>query len=666
MSKVKKVNLSKSKAGPLPPNNVLTAGDEKLGSWLPIKMIPVFLGIITFILYANTLGGDFVMDDAIVITQNQYTEQGIKGLPGIWGKDTFFGFFKVEGKDQLVQGGRYRPLSLTMFAIEKEFFGSSPFMHHLIGILVYFLCCWLIFIWLRDILTDRFQLQLAILIAFFASLIFLVHPVHTEVVANIKGRDEVLAMLFGLLAGIFGNKALKEKKMSFAFIAGFSFLLALFSKENAIVFLILIPLAQWFFYNFKVSKIIAANWPLILFLGIYLIIRFSVLGLPKSGFASTELMNNPFLEFVNNTYVPVAWTTKLATACLALFKYLGLLIFPYPLTHDYYPHTFLLASFGTPGALLGMLVYLAMLIWSLIKLKEKNTIAYGILFYIIALFPMSNLAVTVGTLMSERFLFIPSLGFCLIISYLLIKYLSKKKINNSTYTFLILLFLLPGIWTVARNRVWKNNYIIFHNDIKYSPNSAKLNNSVGGITMDSALHVQDTAVKRQMLEEAEKYLEKAIALHPTYTDAYLLLGNTRFYAGKFDAAISAYGSLSKMDTTNKDAKKNLAIAYREKGKFAGERQGNLALALENLNISYGLNPNDAETLRLLGVAHGVQGKIPEAITYFEKARGINPNDANTLFDLGNAYLQTGQVSKGQQLRAEAVKINPELQARLNQ
>ena len=279
---------------------------------------------------------------------------------------------------------------------------------------------------------------------------------------------------------------------------------------------------------------------------------------------------------------------------------------------------------------------------------------------------MSNIVVTVGTLMSERFLFIPSVGFCLIAGYLLSRYVPRWKLSAGVNTLLIVLLLLPGIWTMARNRVWQNNYTIFRTDIKYSPNSAKLNNSAGGVTMDSAIHVQDTVLRRQMFEEASIYLKRAVELHPKYQDALVLLGNSLFYQGKFDEAIKSYEIAVQLDTSNVAKRKNLAMAYREKGKFAGERKGDLATALENLHKSYRINPDDAETLRLLGVAHGIQGKVAEAITYFEKARAINPTDANLLFDLGNAYMQTGETEKGQQLRSEAVKIDPKLQSRLVQ
>jgi hypothetical protein len=89
------------------------------------------------LLYLNTLTHEFTQDDAIVIYDNMYTTKGISGIKGLFTKDTFFGFFKEEGKAKLVSGGRYRPLTPAMFALEYQIVGKNPFLGHLINILLY-------------------------------------------------------------------------------------------------------------------------------------------------------------------------------------------------------------------------------------------------------------------------------------------------------------------------------------------------------------------------------------------------------------------------------------------------------------------------------------------------------------------------------------------------
>jgi len=661
--------MSKSKKDkPVPakvsPKVSVAISEPRLGGWLSIRWIPWFLGIIAFLYYANSLGGEFVMDDAIVISSNQYTKQGIAGIPGIFKHDTFFGFFKKEGKANLVEGGRYRPLSLAMFAVEYQFFDGSPFMFHLIGVLLYAVCCILLFTWLRNLFKARFDENAATMIAFFAALLFVIHPVHTEVIANIKGRDEVLTLLFSLLAAISLDYADKQQSIKWYLSAAIAFMLALFSKENAIVFIVLIPLARFIFYGITLRQ--AAKDVMLLIAGTvpYFVLRFAILGLPHGGTQINELMNNPFLIWVGNHYEPASFMMKMATICVTFTDYLRLLVFPHPLTHDYYPLQIPLTTFANPKAILGLVLYGAGTVWSIWQIKKRNIIAFGILFYLIALFPMSNIPLPVGTLMSERFLFIPSIGFCLIIAYLISKYWLHLKFTSGMNTLLIIGILAFGIKTILRNPVWKSNYSIFLNDIKYSPNSAKLNNSVGGITIDSAVHVTDSLDRRSMLQFAETHLRKAIELHPTYSIDHVLLGNDLYYQGKYLSAIEMYTKAMQLDTTLPTLKNNIAMAYRDNGKHAGEKLGNTQLAIENLLKSYAINPNDAETLRLLGVANGYLNRPKEAIKYFELARAKTPKDANLIFDLGTAYIIAGDAKKGAELQAEAIKIDPKLQSRL--
>ena len=110
---------------------------------------------LAFGLYANTLGHGFTLDDGIVITDNMFTKQGIEGIPGLLSKDTFFGFFKVEGKDQLVSGGRYRPLTPVLFAFVYQIVGNKPFLFHLLTVLLFAGTCVLLYHTLRLMLRPR-------------------------------------------------------------------------------------------------------------------------------------------------------------------------------------------------------------------------------------------------------------------------------------------------------------------------------------------------------------------------------------------------------------------------------------------------------------------------------------------------------------------------------
>src|ERR1017187_8512399 len=104
---------------------------------------------IAMVVYGNSIFNNYALDDAMVITENAFTQKGISGIKDILTADTFFGFFKENTNN--VAGGRYRPLSLVTFALEYQFFGLSPHFSHFINILLFGLCGIGIFIFIKKI-----------------------------------------------------------------------------------------------------------------------------------------------------------------------------------------------------------------------------------------------------------------------------------------------------------------------------------------------------------------------------------------------------------------------------------------------------------------------------------------------------------------------------------
>lgn len=663
MASVKKFNKSNPPVTPVP--NDGSAGPLRFGGMIPVRFLVYIIGGLALAYYINSLGGGFVMDDAIVIIDNQYTLKGISGWPGIFENDTFYGFFREVGKDHLVAGGRYRPLSLALFALEGQVFGFNPGVFHFFNVLYFAFSCMLLFNLMRKLLTQRFNKETVLIISFFTALIFTIHPIHTEVVANIKGRDEILCCLFGLLSTYFMWMGVRDNKIGRSILSGVFIFLSLLSKENGIVFLALAPLAVWFFStDKKIKNIIIHVLPMLIFTLIYLGIRQSVLGTPANTGPIMELMNNPFLVWQVNGYLPVETGQKLATISVTLLKYLVLMIFPHPLTSDYYPKQIAITSWSDIKAILGLLTYLTMIIVCLIRFRKKELPVYGLIFFLIALFPMSNLLFPVGTLMSERFLFIPGIGISIVLAWFISKYLVRNNLFSRVNLLIGAIILLLGIKTIARNNDWKDNFTLFTTDVKVSSNSAKMRNSAGGVLVDSASKIKDPVLKNQMLDEAQSHLMKAVEIHPSYSNAYLLLGNAQAYKEDFAAAAVNYELALKYNPNFMDAKINLALAWREVGKAAGEKEGNLVKALELLKKSLALNPKDPETNRLLGVAVGISGKPQEALNYFLKAHNASPDNAFYMFDLGSAYANVGNTEKANYYHAEAIKRDPSLQQRL--
>lgn len=626
--------------------------------WLKSALVQkILLFVVTLLLYGNTLTHEFTQDDAIVIYDNMFTSQGIEGIPGILKNDTFFGFFKVEGKDQLVTGGRYRPFTLVMFAIERELFGEKPLAGHLINVLMFSLLVVLIFQTINTLLAKFPGVKNAGLIAFIAALLFAVHPVHTEVVANIKGRDEIMSMLFSMLTFYLVLRHADKGRIGYLLLAAISFFFGLLSKENTITFVLIIPLALFLFRSAKAAWKIPMLLSILLPTIIFLIIRTSILGFDL-GSQSMELMNNPFLKMVNGQYIDFNFGEKMATILFTLGKYLQLLVFPHPLTHDYYPRHIDIMHFTNWQVILSLLMY-AGLIWIAIRYFRKNkVISFGILFYLITLSIVSNIVFPIGTNMSERFIFMPSAGFALLVAYFFEKWFNRQKILVLIPSLLI--FFAISAKTIARNTVWKDDFTLFTTDVKTSGNSAKVLNAAGGSLIDQATNEKNNYLKTKYLEEATVYLTKALEIHPTYQNAYLLLGNAYYYQKKYEKAIEVFSQLTRIAPDFEQGKQNLAVSYREAGKYFGEEKGDLASSLKYLEIAIQMEPDDYETNRLYGIANALSGNLKVALKHFQKSIELDPQNAGAYVNLGNTYFNMGDAASGQAAHKKALELDPKI------
>lgn len=619
-----------------------------------------------FLLYANTLTHEFVLDDAIVITDNMYTQQGINGIGGILSKDTFFGFFKVEGKETLVSGGRYRPMTLVLFAILNQV-SKGPFLFHLFTVLLFAFTCVVLYRTLLLLLTPPggadhnapFWVRSAPLIAWLATALFAAHPIHTEVVANIKGCDEILTLLGSLSALYFTLKAWDSRASKYAVMAGVSFFIACLSKENAAAYVVLIPLALWFFRSHTPGgpSILQSSVPVIVAFIAFFVLRGSILHW-RFGGEPMELMNNPFLKLEGNQWVKFSPAERFATISYTLWRYVQLLFVPHPLTHDYYPRQIGIMTFGDPFVLLSLALYAFLGFWAIRGAQRRDPAAYGILLYLLPLGIVSNLIFPIGTNMGERFAFMPSVGFCFLIALYLGKWAqSQKTLIFGIFALTILLFSGK---TFIRNFAWKSNENLFMTDAAVSVNSAKLQNACGGVLFDRATKEKNPEKQQILCQQAMPHLDQAIKIYPNYKDAYISRGGAHYVLREFLDAVADYRRAVQLAPDDPKLKTYLALALRDCGRYYGEQQNDFSNAVKCFNESWQINPKDPETARLMGVAYGMQGNHPVAIEWFTKATEVAPGDAGFLWDLSLAYSASGNLAKGEELRQQALKIDPQI------
>ena len=661
----KKAGAKKQQPSPTPKNEtpVLKNIPEFI---LNRRLQGLFFFALGFILYANTLGHDFVLDDAIVISDNMFTQKGVEGISGILKHDTFFGFFKVEGKEALVSGGRYRPLSLILFAVTYDLAGSGPFAFHLLTVLLYALTCLVVYRTLSVLFEKNLGAEMAAVMAWVAALIFTVHPVHTEVVANIKGSDEIITLLGSMGALWMMLKAVDTKKYSWAIWGGVVFFLACMAKENAATFVVVIPLALWFFrpelFGNKASGggLLRYTLPVVFGFLAFFLLRVSILGW-SFGTTPMELMNNPFLKIENNIWVRADFTEKLGIVLYTTARYIQLLIFPHPLTHDYYPRHIPFVGLGNALSLLSLVVHIGLLWYAIKGIKKRDPIRFGILYYMLTLSIVSNLIFPIGTNMGERFLFMPSVGFGIVAAGLLLKYAGSARQAVIIAGVISALFALK---TVSRNPVWKDNETLFFADIETSENSAKLQNACAGSLFDKAKAMDPGEAQNALFQRAITHATKAIEVYPTYKDAHVIRGGSNVYLKNYDQAVADYRTAQRIAPGDPLMGNYLSLALREAGQYYGEQKKDLVKSVELLTEAWSLNQTDAGIARLLGVANGVQSKTTEALKWFKKAAELLPEDASIQFDLGTSYYLAGQPAEGRKAHDRAVELDPSYKERV--
>ena len=581
--------------------------------------------VIAVVIYSNTLWNNYAIDDAIVLTENHFTKQGFGGIKDLMTHDAFVGFFGQRGSS-LIQGGRYRPLSLVTFAIEYQFWGLHAGYSHAVNVLLFALLGLLVLYLLQLIQgapsNDAFYLQWP----FIATLLFIVHPIHTEAVANIKGRDELLAMLFSVGALIFALRYVTTHRLADIGLGVVAFFLALLSKENAITFLGIVPLCYYFFFKPVAKDYMIAVGSFLVAGVIFLLIRghYAPTGILQE---SSEVLNNPFaLATTEQRY---------ATIVATFILYLRLLVYPFRLTHDYYYNEIPYVTFSSGLTILSVVITLAIIAYALVLLRKKHVAAFGILFYFITFSIVSNLVFTVGILMNERFLFMPSLGFCIAIGYGAYALYKNNYVSRDVFTIgVTVVCLILASKSFSRNFAWKDNFTLLKTDVKTSTNSSKAHTTYGGLLIEEADKTKDSVLVKSLLQESMRELQMALTIYPKNGDAWLLLGNATY---KFNHDVSAAIG----DYTN---------AFQCKGASGFDAIYNIGvlqldnkmplLAARNLKKANDLRPGQFKCIYNLGDAYAKSNLPDSAIAWFQVAKSLEPSNAITYHAIGITYCRS--------------------------
>ncbi len=643
--------LKQQKQQATKPKHTAKPVQQSLGG-LPL-ISGLVLSAIAFLLYANTLNHGYVLDDFSVIRENNVVMQGSSAISTIFKTSYRYGYMNLED-------GLYRPLSLAMFALEWEISPDNPSLHHWINVLLYALTAFGMFQVLRMLLSG-FTIALPLL----ATLLFVVHPLHTEVVANIKSRDEILSLLFTLLSLGFLIKADEKYKstnrlpMLEVGLSSMMFFIGLLSKESGITMLAGFPLLLWAFRKVAFKNLVFWMLPHLAFTALFLVIRYNVLG-GKLTDSSLSVLDNFIIQSDD-------FFTQFATAVKVLGLYLKLFVFPHPLLYDYSYNKIPAATLSDVVFLLSFAAHFAAGIFALIKIRERNFFAVCILFYLISMSLFSNIFLKIGVGMAERLLYFPSVAVCIGAAYAFMKLFREQSASGtvqsftslfsqhkSSFVLCIVVSLLFSVRTIARNPAWKDNYTLYSTDLEQLKASTRAHYYLGNeIIKYTAPNEPNPAKQKQLFEEGISLLREALRIYPTYSEALSQLAVGYYKIADYPNAVTYSQEALKYNPNDIITLNNLGSSLFQTGKPEE------SLKLYEKVVQ--LNPRYEDGWMNLGSINGMAQRYDEAIKNFQNVLSINPNNARAHYYLGITYQNIGKQDLANQHIQRAKQLDPKIQ-----
>ncbi|MDB4349808.1 tetratricopeptide repeat protein [Omnitrophica bacterium] len=550
----------------------MNQGRKKGIAFLPIALI-IILG---FAIYFNTLSGKFIWDDHHLIKDNLYIKSW-SYLPHL--------FTRHIGHGGFTKYNSYRPIQMVTYMVNHSLSGLDVRWYHFTNILLHVLVALAIY-WLVNILYDDRLLSLI------TSLLFVSHPIHVAAVAYISGRADSLALFFMILSFIFYIKTLDTKRKGAYILMLLSFMLALLSRENVLIFPALLLL-----YHYAARK------------------RFNIyrfMPLLSIAFAYMLLRGTFLKSTLPHLSAHTGFLQRLPGFFVAITNYIRLIFFPLD-QHMEYGNRFF--NITDPRAISGVVILFLLLTYAFRKRDSNRLVFFSVCWFFIALLPLSNLYPIPIAYMAEHWLYVPSIGFCLILAKGLSRLYGTKTLKTLAIAFVTLIVGFYSFLTIRYNEYWREPMVFYTRNLEYVPDSVRTLSYI-------AVEYYNMGKK----EEAIASLKKAIRLNPDDAKAYNNLGRIYGDLGRYGEAISSYKKAIELDPDLIVVYSNLGVAYVATGETKKAR----ASFEEAIN----LDPGFAGGYYNLAILYYKEKRYDLAIKYCNEAikRGykVDPDFLNSL------------------------------------
>lgn len=643
-----------------------------IGLYKQHKNIFLAFLLVTFILYGNTLRNKYALDDDYVTVTN-FPEKGKPYTPNNELAAKGFGGIVKIWKVRYAHDGEstfdYRPVTSSSFAIEYGLFGQNPFVSHLINVILYALSIMVLFCVMMFLFQSyENRLLLSMLIAS----VFLILPIHTEVVNNLKCRDEILAFLFPMIAFWYCLKAYEKPSAGTILLILFFFILGIYSKRTSAIFIGIVPLSMALFRKVNLKLFAAAAGIVLGSIVITTLIKKMIV---------TEPVIRKFYSFENAMLIEKAnLFEKLVATVKTLGFYVKFSFIPYPFRNYYGTNVVDLTTRPDLNLLVGF-AFLGGSVWYYLKSKNKIFL-YGFLLFMGGIFPFANLVIPVAGVVGERLAYNASFGIAVMTATLILPLFGSVSDLSfgrwfkkpALYVMPVVIAYIVTIW--MRNTNWKDKVTLFEHDIEHLELSAKANSMLGNeyfeqlrtekskytpqVLITKALAHYQTAIKNdssfysaynnagvlyfsymQNLPEAERYLKLGLKVRPVYPQAYENLGNLYRHQGRTKEALDAY-----LKSISQNPKQYNAYISAIKLCYVNKEYGK-AIAICRVAQTY--FPNDYSLIGQEADCLFMLNRKKEALEKYEEAYNLAPSKELANY-LSAQYLELGDPAKSNEYK----------------
>jgi Tfp pilus assembly protein PilF len=600
-----------------------------------------FLLLLSFLLYANAVMDGFVYDDHSQIERNPYVHS-LKYTGQIFGSS----LAAQQGKQVLPN--YYRPLINFSFLVCYQLFGLSPYGFHLISILLNCVVVWLVFVVSAELFSSEW-------LGLIAAAIFALHPIHTEAVDWIDGVSDLYVSVFYLLAfSLFLRQEHAQGRRGFWDRTGMlaSFALALFSKETAMTFPVLVTAYEHLWRSDRhgtswTQKLSRYAWLWVTQFA-YLAIRIISVGRLAPARLHTDISSRELLFSV----------------LTVIGQYAEMLLRPWPLV-AFYPFR-KSASFADPLVLLGLAALAGVCASFVLLWKRARLYTFAVFWMCLTIAPALNVRYMGANVFAERYVYLPSVGFSWLVAGAIWwcwrrPYSWMRRLRWALGATAVIVALLAGRAIVARNRDWKDDRTLVLRTLQVRPDSPNMRNDLGLMkwydgdrdeaerqwqlalsykpdTVEVLSNLGFARLEEKRYEEAIPYLQKAIQLKPLFATPHIHLARVYAAEGRNEDAENEFRRAVEIYSLNPDTRKAWGQFYLDAGRLSEAEQQFL--------VSVSVAP-DLEAWSALGVIYDRQNSTDKAEDAWRHVLSFESFNAQAHLSLGRIYLSKGRLAEAQ-------------------